>query len=194
MLIFIDIIKKYTKLGISYRTHNIKIHSDFFTEKNTIYLNVPNHDNENYIEIPIIDIFNSGQFELIAYKKPHTLINTKFNSNYLNNVLEKFDGLKIGTSFTLLKYLFIDLWLIKLLKHIKAISDSIYVKKNRFIRYIISIIRLNLINPFKCEYMGIFIEHNILKKLKQGNSLIYPYYPHMKYKKKNIRKKIKNKK
>ena len=152
---------------IKYVNYELNIPSDFRIKKYIIY--VLNNQGDR---IPLIDIFNSPQYELIPFKK------VSFNNNEI----------KIGGLYVLLRFKFIDLWTLKLIYNI----DNTKMKRKNIeykIRNILSDIRFlkkitdeinDLSELFQTEnYIGTYIDEFLAKKkiIKESGLKHKRYYP-----------------
>lgn len=153
-------------LRVSYVKYPLNIPSDFQIKKYTIYVN------NGKDQIPIADVFNSPQYEMIPYWKGQ----------------EKLNQVKIANPWVLLRFLFIDIWVLKLILNIGTErSDFI---KSRIVEIINTTINIKKIvddlitsQPIKLfqlnDYVGDFIDDEIAKKkLIRNIGERYPvYYP-----------------
>lgn len=155
---------------IEWKEHKLHLSSDFRIRRTTIYIT-----NKN---IPIIDIFNSAQFELI----PALLINKPLDIS-INETVRKYKAY-IGNAFVLLRFIMIDIWTLRIINRLgklnkdimKALIDELFDliqiiqdPKKGFIQSAIDI----------DEYIGINIEYKIAKTLNSLKQIGYnaPYIP-----------------
>jgi hypothetical protein len=157
-------LRGYTDYQISARQHDLHI-TDFRIRRYTVYINIPH---EKYPEIPFLDIFNCGNFELIPYRE----------INVANQYL-----FQIGNAFVLLRFLMIDLWTLKIVKRLNQISESSFRRKSKRIMFSVEYIkRSNIMEDIFGEtYAGIDVDYEISKKKEYiGEKKHKPYYPILK--------------
>ena len=94
---------KVTHTRTSYARFNLNIPSDFQISKHTMYAVVGGE------QIPLFDVFNSPEYEQI----PYVVI----------------DKIQIATPYVLLRFVFIDIWIIKLIIGIEQVKNDAEVKK-----------------------------------------------------------------
>jgi SAM-dependent methyltransferase len=150
-----DLLKKHA-VTVSYVKYPLNIPSDFQTSKFTYYA-VAGSD-----KVPLLDVYDSTIFEMI----PYWLI----------------DGVKVGNPWVLLRFLFIDMWLMKLIsnfgdapqtKHVERLLDQIYeVRKFAATRPALDMFQLE-------NYSGVYIDENVAKRkmIKEIGDRFPPYYP-----------------
>lgn len=90
---------------ITQKSHKLQLPIDFRLKRITLYTTAIRHGKPT--DLPIIDIFNSATYELIPY--------------HIKN------DMKIGHPYVVLKFLYIDLWILKLRK--KNLPPNIYNMK-----------------------------------------------------------------
>jgi len=158
---------------ISFRTHNMYIPNDFRIRRITIYLTARVSESAEPKEYALMDIFNNATFELVPFK-PITIDKAidKSSQNIIN----------IGLSSVLLRFLLLDLWILRVIKTRNKISEVSYSTKTLAI---IESINWILDQPQEStrvppDYYGIEIDFGIAKKMEAfGPSAkkIYPYDP-----------------
>jgi len=142
-------LKLYTEYGITWNEHNMHIPQDFRVHRITVHVQYPTCDG-GIKEKPLLDIFNSAQFELIPY------INMSNNS--------------IGNYWVLLRFLMIDLLVIRLIWRLGRIDEKV---KNRHLNDIFTVmgnIRNNEIltnTVFGADYYGVHIDQIVARNLEQ---------------------------
>lgn len=116
--------------------------------------------------IPILDIFNSTEYELVPYI-PYTI--TIDSKEYI---------IKIGNPWVLFRFMLIDIWIYKLLLGLKIINEQTYQFKERMLNANIQKIKKSdlMKKCFGLEYVGIHYDA-IINKKKNTDKLFYPYVP-----------------
>jgi hypothetical protein len=145
-----------TELNIPHKIivkeQDLHIPKDFRTKRYTFYLIIDES------EKAFMDMFNSAAFELVPY---HT-----------------HEKINIGDNYVILKFLFIDLWIVRLIEKLGIINTAVYTRK---LNYLISIIDKvkNMKEVDRISYMGIFHDYAIDKKIfkMEHNSVYRVYYP-----------------
>lgn len=149
--------KLASNASISMREQELHIPKDFRTSRYTYYLQIKSA--MNIIEKPFLDLFNSADFEIIPYKN--------------------INGINLGQQWVLLRFLFIDLWIIRVIKTLGLLSEDILNKKLIYLWRIIEFFRSDMELTEFGEFIGIYRDYSIDKKI-QGLSQTkkyYPYYP-----------------
>ncbi len=145
--------------NVTQRNHELKLPIDFRLKRTTLYAMAIRHGKT--VELPIIDIFNSAEYELIPYS--HS------SRNHL-----------IGHPYVILKFLFIDLWILNLRKAYDNIDAKIYINKARRLSQYISRMQ-SLSIPIDKVY-GIYNNEDIYLKNIYKDAKMYPYVPYRKKK------------
>jgi hypothetical protein len=158
-------IEKYSDVSVSHVVQrNIDL-GDSRSKKYKIYIHIKNTDGSEFKK-PVVDIFNISEFELIPY----------------NPIKVDAVEIRIANMFVILKYLYVDLLNVQVLKGMGQIPDT-FAKKR--ISVIYSFINdtlnpeLNLIKScFGIDYIGVYSDQGISENLKKNKShIFYPYYP-----------------
>ena len=144
-----------TRFVVTMREQELHIPKDFRTSRFTYYVNVDSE--KGVVEKPFLDLFNSANFEVIPY---YTI-----------------DKMNIGYKYVILRFLFIDLWIIRVIKTLGLLTNEVLNKKLLYIWDLIEYFRqLDVFNEWK--FIGTFIEAAIDKKINTLNDkLYYPYFP-----------------
>jgi hypothetical protein len=139
------------------REQELHIPKDYRTTRYTYYLSIQSE--KGAVEKPFLDLFNSAEFEII----PCRIV----------------DGLNIGHKFVILRFLFIDLWIIRVIKNLGLLTTDILNKK---IEYIWGLIEYFRIAPHACKgfkYIGKSIDYVIGKRMFNLKQNRFPAYrPH----------------
>lgn len=164
----LNFISAFTNYGIYYKKKKLYIPKDNRIFKHTIYIKYPTLGNE-LIDKPFLDIYNCGSYELIPFT------NLKYKDN----------NLKIGNIYVQLRFLMIDLWIIKLIKHIKGIDENMFNKRKNNIFDMIKTIKKKMTVSKKDQYIGINFDEMIEQKLEISKKQLKKdvYYPELSIKK-----------
>jgi len=156
--------QQLTSFEITKKEQSLHIPKDFRTLRITYYLKIQTA--RGIVEKPFLDLFNCAEFEII----PAVL--TK-------NIL-------IGTKWVLLRFLFIDLWIVRIIKTIGYFSSDKLNKKIQYLWNIIEFFRNKSfkLTPIKDTYwIGVYKDMILDKKMQNlDNKSYYPYYPYAYYK------------
>jgi hypothetical protein len=149
-----------TRFVVTMREQELHIPKDFRTSRYTYYVNVESE--KGIIEKPFLDLFNSANFEVVPY----------YTINKMN----------IGYKYVILRFLFIDLWIIRVIKTLGLLTNEVLNKKLLYIWDLIEYFR-ELDTFSEWRFIGTFIDAAIDKKINTLNDkLYYPYFPEV-YKK-----------
>lgn len=146
-----------TKFDISIREQQLHIPKDFRTIRFTFYIHI--NTERGIIEKPFLDLFNCAEFEIIPCVK-------------INNIL-------IGTKWVILRFLFIDLWVVRVIKNMGLLSGDILNKKLVYLWGIIEFFRMEYtMSDQNKKFIGVHRDSNMDKKISnlEGRTF-YPYYP-----------------
>jgi hypothetical protein len=155
-------------LLITHKIHSLHLPKDFRIKRCTLYLS--SHELK---EVPFMDIFNSTEFELIPY----------YNLNLTDCIfgVSHPKSIKIANSYVLLRYIMIDLWILRVINKIGQINKESLLHKIRSLFSLILEIKKADISIFKnvfgIDYIGTNIDYVTAKKLEQLKSKHYPYIP-----------------
>lgn len=168
----LDVLKKFfskKKIKIHSKKQNLFIPKDFRLEKYTYYMEFKTQT--GLVDKPFLDFYNCANFDCIPYFNLH--------------------GYKIANFYVILRFLFIDLWIIKVVNQVGGINEAAMKSKQLTIWKIITQIQ-HLIDTGKYDsvqfenFAGVFRKYTTDKKLTALNSkMFYPYYPYVYEKNKN---------
>ena len=142
---------------ITIKEQELHIPKDFRTKRYTFYANIITKNGR--VEKPFLDLFNSTNFELI----PYFII----------------DNIYVGNKFVLLRFLFIDLWIVGLAAKMGYFSDKALKEKIHKILDLINKVRgaESQIKNFLGTYRDYEIDKKInLLKTKKNNQYIPEKY------------------
>jgi hypothetical protein len=145
------------KATISFREQDLHIPKDFRTCRYTYYMQIKTE--RGITEKPFLDLFNCASFEII----PYSIV----------------DDISIGSKWVNLRFLFIDLWIIRLIKKLNLMTEDIINKKLAYIWKLIDNYR-NTILTDSTDYMGTYRDYIIDKKISNiSGKMFMPYFPDM---------------
>ncbi len=151
-----DHAKTFTNFDITVKEQEMHIPKDFRTKRFTYYVNLIT--DRGIVEKPFMDVFNCTKFELIPY----------FNSN----------GIMLGSPYVQLRFIFIDLWVLRVIKNLQLITGDILNNKIHKLWGIAEFFRsMNV----EVEYTGVYRDYTIDKKMSglNQNKRFFPYYPYL---------------
>lgn len=148
-------------LRITFIKYPLNIPSDFQLVKHSIY--ITGRD-----QIPVADVFNSTEFELVPWWK--------------------MDNVKIGNPWVLLRFQFIDIWTLRMIQNIGSDKTGFIKQKmksilDRAIPLHVLIMETISSNPEKMfqleNYEGVFINESVAKKklIKDIGERFNDFYP-----------------
>lgn len=191
-----NFLSKYTNAKISSRKQDLHIPKDFRTKRYTIYIGIKGKKGE-IVDKAFMDIFDCGTFELIPYvpislkTKYGSLIKdvSQFNRRGYRNRKGRRGGddskefiIKVGNPFVLLRFLVIDLWIIRMIHEMGHLTNDMLKLKTKYIMYVVEKIKdpkFGLMDKaFDTNYVGNYKDYDISKKIEnlKGRGY-YPYYP-----------------
>lgn len=141
---------------VSYQEQNIHIPKDHRIKKYTFYLT---KDNKKYA---VLDYYNNLEYELIPASK-------------VNNLL-------IAHPYVTLRFLFIELWILTIIRKLDSLSENHFGKLSHNVILAIITLHKNLNKSANLpyEFFGKYIDAVIAKKMDvilSDNKLHVPYYP-----------------
>jgi len=150
-------VNQITKATITVREQELHIPKDFLINRYTYYMQIKTE--KGITEKPFLDLFNCAQFEVIPY--------------YIK------DDICIGVKWVMLRFLFIDLWIVRLIKKLGLLTEDILTKKIKYIWQLVDKFRGDF-DADTIEYIGTYYDYNISKKISniQGKMFL-PYFPEM---------------
>jgi hypothetical protein len=143
--------------NITMREQDLYIPKDFRTMRYTFYMT--SKTKHGIVDKPFMDLFNCANFEIIPYDIK--------------------DGLQIANKWVLLRFMFIDVWIIRFIKNIGLLDANVLDQKLTFMWKIIDYFRTLDESTDAAHYTGTFISYDVAKKmdaLKQ-KKFFPPYYP-----------------
>ena len=158
-----------TKFDITYRDQKLHIPKDTRTVRYTFYVKI--QTDRGVTEKPFLDLFPIAQFELVPYK-----------------VVDK---MRIGTKWVQLRFLLIDLWVIRVIQGLGFLTPGILQKKIAYLWELIKFFRNKYTIDGNIQFLGTYKDALIHKKMGSlGGRNYYPYYPEAYLKSKGKYRKI----
>jgi hypothetical protein len=161
-----NFLSSYTNYGIYYKKKKLYVPQDNRLYKYTLFIKYPViGKTSSGIDKQFIDIYNCASYELIPCipKKHDNLI------------------INVGNLFVQLRFLLIDLWLIRLLKYLKIVGSTQFTYKNSDIYTSIKLLKDKMPPNFKDKYIGIHYDEKIEQKIVISKKQIKKnsYYPEL---------------
>lgn len=161
ILLIKNALSKITDSVVTYEEQKLHIPKDLITKRIRIFVSSGDRTRR-----AVMDIFNSGQFELIPF----------------NTV----DGYRIGNPFVIARFMLIDLWIYKIIRERNLIDPD---KADRLINQSVKLLSKILERKYEklvfgLEYFGIFKDPEIMKKIEKQKSKKKMYFPEI-YEKNN---------
>ena len=168
-----NFLKMHTNNKIIYQKQDLRIPNDFRTNRYTIYIEIGR--GSKIKKKAIIDIFDCGTFELIPYVPVSVVRSNKSNKS-------KDFVVRVGNPFVLLRFLMIDIWIIRVINKLGFLNDRASQNKTKYILSTVKKIKssdmLFINNAFGVDYVGVYKDYFISKKINNlSGKAFYPYYP-----------------
>ena len=156
----------YTKHGIYYKKKKLYVPKDNRIYKYTIFIKYPGLTKKSRgSDKQFLDIYNCASYELIPYI-------VKKNNNSIINV---------GNLSVLLRFLLIDLWIIRLLKYLKIVGSTQFTNRYSNIYSVMKMIKSKLSFDFENKYIGLNYDEKIEQKIiiSEKNIIKTSYFPEL---------------
>lgn len=170
-----NFLKTLTPYKPTFREEKLHIISDSRLKKYTFYMNGLCSVSGQKFEKPFLDVFNSGTYELIPYR-----LSSEFGSSK-----DYPDDVKIGSAFVLLRFLLLDIWILRVIKNLGLLTQAILETKINKLFQIIADIKnarnfSGLIAKFgqHNNYIGQYQSFIIYQKNKLLDAKFPPYAPY----------------
>lgn len=145
-----------TKFSVVYREQALPIPKDKRAVRFTFYVQIQSE--KGITEKPFMDMFPTMTYEVVPYKTVQKM--------------------RIGTKEVILRFLFIDLWVIRVIRDMGFLTKEILNMKLVYIWKLIEFFRNVYKIPGDVQFDGVYKNAIIEKKLKNLVSRqYYPYYP-----------------
>jgi hypothetical protein len=151
----------FTKFNVTTRPQELNLPKDFRTVRWTYYVGIQGM--RGVVDRPFLDRFNSAEFEVVPCQPVR--------------------GLRLGARWVLLRFLFIDLWVVRFLREMGRIDAETLKKKVALawsvVEYIRDQVDPELLPAGPREFLGMYRDAMIDKKIASLGSTksLYPYYP-----------------
>jgi hypothetical protein len=160
-----NFLSEYTNYGIYYKKKRLYIPKDNRIFKYTFFIKYPTLG-MTIVDKQFLDIYNCGSYELIPY------IPMKY----------KDINLKIGNIFVQMRFLLIDLWHLKLIKHLNKINTDDFKTKYEYLFNAMHNLKKILPDGMKNSpdrYIGINFDEKIAQRIEISKKQIKrtSYYP-----------------
>lgn len=170
-----NFLKTLTPYKATFREEKLHIISDSRLKKYTFYINGSCSMSGQKFEKPFLDVFNSGTYELVPYR-----ISGEFSSSK-----EFPTDVKVASAHVLLRFLLIDIWILRVIKNLGLLTPAILETKITKLFQIIADIKNarkfnNLISKFgqHDNYLGRYQSLFIYQKNKLLDAKFPPYTPY----------------
>jgi hypothetical protein len=167
----VSYLASFTNYGIFYKKKQMYIPKDNRLFKYTLYIKYPEIKSGSMVEKPFLDIYNCGSYELIPY------IPVVFNEMTLN----------VGNLSVQMRFLLMDLWILRLLLHLKVVNKE--QMKSKGVEIFEQMNELKKILKFTPDdkYVGINFDEKVFQKIEISEKQIKrsTYYPELSIKKNN---------
>lgn len=148
-----EILKRFPRTTVE--KHKLNIPSDFQIKKYTVYTS------DGRSQTPVIEVFNSSKFELIPWVK--------------------IGGYKVGNPWVLLRFIFIDIWTVRVIMKMTGKDLSSRIQKlYSNATSTRAVVMKNIESSFQLtNYTGKYISEQVAKKklIKEIGVRYPPYYP-----------------
>ena len=165
-----------TPYKCTYREEKLHITNDERLRKYTFYISGICSISGQKMEKPFMDVYNSGKYELIPYR-----LSSEFN---ITNTPNYPDSVKIGNLYVLMRFLLLDIWILRVIKNLGFLTPSILESKiNKILNLINDIRNANKFNKFTTKvfqidnYMGVYQSMMLYQKNKISDAKFGSYAP-----------------
>lgn len=155
----VALVEKKSNVKIIYNNFNLNVPSEFQLKKFTIYVSKDDK------QMPVADIFNSTSYELVPFMRRKKI--------------------RIANPFVVLKFIFIDIWIVKLIMNINPEKDENSIRRIKSLLNGAKAIRdlYQQMGPdmlfLTKNHAGVYINEAIAKKklIKDKGERFKTYYP-----------------
>jgi hypothetical protein len=165
----VSYLASFTNYGIFYKKKQLYIPKDNRIFKHTLYIKYPTIKSGSMIEKPFLDIYNCGGYELIPY------VPVVYNKMTIN----------VGNTAVQMRFLLMDLWILRLLVHLKVVNAEQMKTKGGEIFKQMSELKKIMNLSFDNKYVGINFDEKVAQKIEISEKQIKrsAYYPELSIKK-----------
>jgi hypothetical protein len=156
----------YTKYGIYYKKKKLYVPKDNRIYKYTVFIKYPGLSKKTKgVDKQFLDIYNCASYELIPY------IIKKHDNSIIN----------VGNLPVLLRFLLIDLWIIRLLKYLKIVGSTQFTNRYSNIYSVMKMLKMKMSFNFESKYVGINYDEKIEQKIimSEKNIIKTSYFPEL---------------
>lgn len=173
-------VRKHSSVKLVCKEQPIHMIKEFRLVKHTVY--VVFEDKCGVVEKPLMDVYNAGCYSLIGYTTSQRFMVNKAEASYSKNI-------KVGNLFVILRFLMLDIWLLKIVQKLDFLTKDVLVKKiNMILGYMKFLRKLNVVKSkaFSDHYIGIYESESQAKKkninliFETQRKKVYPYIPFVK--------------
>lgn len=176
------------KVRVTYFKYPLNLPTDFRIIKYTLYVNIGED------QTAIADVFNPPSFEMIPYwnvdtsgdKRPNKRPD-KHSDKHPDKHSDKHSDKRYGNPWVLLRFRFIDLWILKIISNFDTNSNfirgkiiSIIDSVNKLREIVRGLIKTNPERLFQSDnYVGVYVSDQVAKKkmIKETGERYPNYYP-----------------
>lgn len=161
-----------TPYKCTYREEKLHIVDDSRLKKYTFYMSSVCNITGQKIEKPFLDVYNSCRYEIIPYRYSEEF-NLSKSSEFPNDI-------KIGNAYVLIRFMLLDLWILRVIKNLGFLTS--HILETKISRIMNSIEQIKNIRKF-CGFIGkVFQSDNYLGTyqslmLYQKNKLLESKFP-----------------
>jgi hypothetical protein len=150
-------INEIVDADIYMKEQDLHIPKDFRTKRFTLYMT--SKTKHGIVDKPFLDLFNCANFEIIPY--------------------DKINGILIAYKWVLLRFMFIDIWIIRFIKNIGLLNQQTLDMKLESMWSIVEYFKTLEDSADVDRYLGIYINYDIAKKMDalQNAKFFQPYFP-----------------
>jgi hypothetical protein len=161
----ISYLASFTNYGIFYKKKQLYIPKDNRLFKHTLYIKYPTFKSGSMIEKPFLDIYNCGSYELTPYTP---IIYNKMSFN-------------VGNLSVQMRFLLMDLWILRLLMHLKVVNKEQMKSKGGEIFKQMNELKKILKITHADKYVGINFDEKVFQKIEISERQIRrsTYYPEL---------------
>ena len=161
----ISYLASFTNYGIFYKKKQLYIPKDNRLFKHTLYIKYPTIKSGSMIEKPFLDIYNCGSYELTPY------IPVIYNKMTFN----------VGNLSVQMRFLLMDLWILRLLVHLKVVNKEQMKSKGDEIFEQMNDLKKILKITHDDKYIGINFDEKVFQKIEISEKQIKrsTYYPEL---------------
>lgn len=172
-----NFLKNVTQYKCSYREEKLHIVDDGRLRKYTFYIGGICSVTGQRMEKPFLDVFNSCRYEIVPFR-----LSSEFN---LSKSDEYPGDVKIGNAYVLLRFLLLDIWILRVIKNLGLLTSNIL--ENKITRIFASVEKIKNLRKFAGlinksfqhdNYFGTYQSLMLYQKNKLLDAKFPPYIPY----------------